>query len=101
MLGRTECITSKGIAQTYSGTDIARSNLIDIFAVIGMHTQEASDALCLAFGAILNRGTLARHTGIDAQVGKTANEGIGNDLEDQRAERRIVLHGASFCLLSL
>src|SRR5260221_2309092 len=41
----TEGVTCAGVTQAYRGTDIPSSNLVDILAVIGMHTQQAPNAL--------------------------------------------------------
>jgi len=58
--------------------------------LVGMHLEDATNALLLAVVGIDDIGTGVQTTRIDAQVGELANVGIGHDLEGQGRERLLV-----------
>src|ERR1700736_6276869 len=92
MLSISARITSKGITQTDCSTNITSADLIDIFTVIGMHTQQPTNALTLPLNSILNRCTLCQRPRINTQVRETTNKWIGDNLEDQCTERCLVIN---------
>src|SRR5947209_10643170 len=86
MIAVAERITGEGVTQTDSGTDISRSNLIDILTVIGMHAQQAADALRFVLCAILDSPAFVQGARVDTQIRKTAHEGVRDNLEDKGTE---------------
>ena len=54
MVAVTKCITGEGVTQTDGGTDISRTNLVDILAVVGMHTQQATDTFRFILRTVLD-----------------------------------------------
>ena len=70
--------------------DVARGAIVDIMLLVGMHLEDATNALLLAVVGIDDIGTGVQTTRIDAQVGELANVGIGHDLEGQGRERLLV-----------
>src|SRR5713101_4433858 len=92
MMGITQRITSESVTQTYSSTDITRSDFIDILTVIGMHTQQAPNSFCFIFGTIFSSRTFHKRTRINTQVRQATYKGIRNNLENQCAKRRSIVY---------
>ena len=86
-----EGITGGGVLHTDSGGDITGVNHVDIFPVVGVHLQDAADALSLMLGGVENRGTGIQNTGVHANEGQTADERVGRDLERETGERSVVV----------
>ena len=66
--------------------DVARADRVDVFAVVGVHAQDAADALFLPAARVVDVLPLFEHAGIDAEVGQVAVR-VGRDLERERRER--------------
>ena len=85
-----EGITGGGVLQADGRRNIARVDLFDLFAVIGVHLKDAAEALALALGGVENVGAGFTGTGVHAEERQLTDEGIRHDLEGQR--RRRALH---------
>ena len=48
----TQRIARESVTQTHSGADVAGTDFIDIFAVVGMHTQQTPNTFSFALRAI-------------------------------------------------
>ena len=70
--------------------DIAGADLRDVLATIGIHADQAADALALPLRGVHHHLTLADDARVDAEVGQPPDIRVSHDLEDQGAQRRIV-----------
>ena len=75
--------------------DVAGVDLLDFLTLVGVHLQEAADALVLALGGVVDRRAGRHHARVDADERQLTDERVGHDLERQRRERRIVLRLAA------
>jgi hypothetical protein len=71
--------------------DVAGVNLLDLLALVRVHLQQPADALALALGRVEHAVARLHRAGVDTDEGELAHEGVGHDLEDERAEGRVVL----------
>ena len=85
-----ERVTGGGLAQSDRRRDVAGANLLDLLAMVGVHLEQAADALALALGCVVDVGAAAQHAAVDAEERELADEGIGRDLEGERRERLAV-----------
>ena len=86
-----ERITGGGVLEADDGADVAGVAALDILAVVGVHLQDAADALSLMLGGVENRGTGIQDTGVHANEGQTADERVGRDLERKTGERSVIV----------
>jgi hypothetical protein len=69
-------------------------DLVDVLAVIGVHLQQAADALLVSLGAVEHVGAGVERTRVDTEVGQLTDVRVGHDLESERRERRLGVGGA-------
>jgi hypothetical protein len=67
-----------------------RVDLVDLLAIVGVHHQDAADALGPAGRRIEDSPAGGQRAGVDAEVGELADERVGHDLERERRERLVV-----------
>src|SRR5665811_814783 len=67
-------------------SNVASTNLCDVFALIGLHADDTADAFFLAGRAVQDIAAGLQFTGINAEVGQLADERVGGDLEGQAGE---------------
>ena len=79
------------VLEAHRGGDVARPDLLDLLALVRVHLEEAADALALAPGGVEHGVARLHGPGVDADEGELADEGVGHDLEDERAEGRVVV----------
>ncbi|MPM54606.1 hypothetical protein SDC9_101384 [bioreactor metagenome] len=96
-----QSIAGGRVLQAHGGFDIAGIDLFNILPVIGVHLQNAANALLLALGAVQHGGTGGQVTGIHPEEAQTAHIGVGHDLERQRGEGLFVAGLAVFFLVGL
>ena len=82
-------VAGGGVLQADGGDDVAGATLVDVLAVVGVHLQQAADALLVALGGVQDVGAGGQRAGVDAEVGQLADVRVGHDLERQRRERRL------------
>ena len=70
--------------------DVARVDLVELLAVVGVHHQDAADALGLAGRDVEDARPGRQAARVHAEVGELADERVGHDLERQRGERLVV-----------
>ena len=73
------------------GGDVAGVDFLDLLTLVGVHLQEAADALGLALGGVEHRGAGGQRARIDAEEGELTDERVGHDLERERRERLLVV----------
>ena len=71
-------------------SDVARADLVDFLAVVGVHPQDTAHALALALGGVIDIAAGGQCAGIDAEERQLAHEGVGHDLEGQGGEGLVV-----------
>ena len=76
-----------------AGHDVAGPDTLEVFPVVGMHFEDAPDALFPAGAGIDHLAALIQLTAVHPEVGEFAHMGVAHDLECQGAERSIVVGG--------
>jgi len=72
------------------GGDVARVDLGDLLAVVGVHLEDAADPLLGAAGRIPHVGAGLERARIDSEERQLADVGIGGDLEGETREGLVV-----------
>ncbi len=80
--------------------DVARVRDVDVFALVGVHPQDATDALLAVLGRVVDLRALLERARVDAEVGELPVR-VGDDLERQRRERLVLARLALDRLLAL
>ncbi len=75
------------VLQADAGADVAGQNFSNLLALVGVHPQQAADALASLLVRVINGVSALQLAGINADEGQLADEGVGHDLEDQGRER--------------
>src|SRR2546430_2135185 len=70
--------------------DVARAHLFELLALVGVHLQQAPDALPAILGAVVHVRAGVQHARIDAEEGQLPDVGVGHDLEGERGEGPVV-----------
>ena len=84
-------VAGGGLLEPDGGHDVAGEDGLLVLAVVGVHLQEAADALLAVLGGVEHGGALLEGAGVDAEVGELAHVGVAHDLERQGRERRAVV----------
>ena len=82
-----ERVAGDDLLDADAGGDVARVDLVDLLAVVGVHHQDAPDALGATGRDVQHAPARGELAGVHAEVGELADEGVGHDLEGQRGER--------------
>src|SRR4029079_10478574 len=93
---------------TDTGGNVAGHHFFNFFPLVGVHLEQAADALAFVLGRVINVGTGLEASGIDAEEGQLTDERIGGNLECETGERLVIarmtnggvatFRGASACL---
>ena len=83
-------VAGAGVLEADAGGDVAGEDGVDVLAVVGVHLQDAADALLGARGRVDDLGALLERARVHPEVGELADVGVGHDLERQRRERLVV-----------
>ena len=86
-VGRGQRVAGDDLLDADAGGDVARVDLLDLLAVVGVHHQDAADALGAAGGDVQHARAGLELARVDAEVGELADVGVGHDLERERGER--------------
>ena len=78
------------VLQADHGGDVAGADFLDFLALVGVHLQQAADALLAAPHRGQHGVARDQHAGIHADERELADERVGHDLERQRGERLVV-----------
>jgi hypothetical protein len=100
MLLFADGVARADVSQTHDGADVARQNFLDVFALIGVHLQQASDALVLLRARVHHRFARLQLSRVHADKRQLTDKRIGHDLERQR-RKRILVVGLARDLLSV
>jgi hypothetical protein len=80
-------VTGGDVLEPDRGGDVARKHFLDLVAVVGMHLQDAADALLLALDRVVDLIARVERTGVHAEERQRSDERVGHDLERERRER--------------
>ena len=94
-------IAGGGVLQAHGGGDVAGEDLLDVLPVVGMHLQDAADALLLVLGAVEHGGTGGELAGVHTEEGQAAHVGVGHNLKGQGGEGRVVVGGTLVLLVGV
>ena len=70
-----ERVAGGGLLEAEAGDDVARERDVDVLAVVGVHLQDAADALLAVLGRVVDLGALLELARVDAEVGELATYG--------------------------
>src|SRR5262245_49923601 len=70
--------------------DVAGRDGLDLFLLVGVHPEEAADALLLVLGRVEDAGPGLERSRVDAQEDELTDVLVVHDLERQGPERRVV-----------
>ena len=90
VVGIGQRVAREGVLEADRGRDVARVDLVDLLAVVGVELDDAPDALLLVLGGVEDVGAGLEGARVDPEEGELAHERVGGDLEGERRERRVV-----------
>ena len=90
MLFVAEGISGGGVLQADDRSDVAGVHGLNILPVVGVHLEDAANALLLLLRGVEHLGAGIQGTGIDTNKGQTAHIRIGGDLKGQGGKGRVV-----------
>ena len=82
----THRVRSYRIFESDCGSDLTCIHLLDLFTIIGMHAEDATDTLFVASTRIVNIWSGRKRTWVDTEEYDLSNERIGRDLKCKRWE---------------
>src|SRR6476620_3556189 len=89
MLGVRERVAGERVLEADGRGDVAGVDLVDLLAVVGVHLEDAADALALALRRVEDVRAGLERARIDPEERELADERVGRDLEGERAERLV------------
>ncbi len=101
MLVVADGIAGRDSLQTDRGADVAGHDLLDLLTLVGVHAEQAADALFAAFGDVVNRVAGLQRARINAEERELTDVRIGHDLEDQSRKRLLIIRLANDHLLRI
>ena len=78
-------VAGGGVLEAETGDDVAGHGDVEVFALVGVHQQDAAEALAAFLGRVVDLVALVDLAAVDTEVGQLA-ERVGDDLE-RRARR--------------
>ncbi len=84
-----ERVAGAGVAQAHGRVDVARVADVDLLALVGVHAQDAPEALALAARGVEDAAAALGGARVDAEEGEVA-ERVVHHLEGERGERLLV-----------
>ena len=82
-------VAGGGVLEAEAGDDVAGHGHVEVFALVGVHQQDAAEALASLLGGVVDLVALVDLARVHPEVGQLA-ERVGDDLERQRGERLVV-----------
>ena len=79
-------VAGEGVLEADGRGDVAGVDLVDLLAVVGVHLEDAADALALVLGRVVDVRAGLERARVDPEEGELADERVGGDLEGERAE---------------
>ena len=94
MLGIGQRVAGEALLEADGRGDVARVDLLDLLAVVGVHLQDAADALLAVLRGVVHVRARLEGPRVHAEERELADERVGRDLERERAEGLLVVRGA-------
>ena len=94
VIGIGQRVAGEGVLEADGRGDVARVDLVDLLAVVGVHLEDAADALLLALDGVEHVRAGLERARVDPEEGELAHERVGRDLERERRERLVVIDRA-------
>ena len=91
--GVAERVAGEGVLHAHDRHDVTREGRLLVLPVVGVHLEDAADALLAVVRGVRYRRARLDHAGVDPEVGEPADVGVGHDLEGQGGERCRVVRG--------
>jgi hypothetical protein len=88
-------VTGTRVLETHGCDDVAGVAGLTVDTVVGVHLEDAAQALALVLGGVIHVAAGLGMARVDAEVGELADEGVGHDLECQRREGLVRISLAS------
>ena len=82
-------VPGRDLLEADGGGDLAGAHGLALLAAVGVHLEDAPDALLAARGRVVDVRAGLEHAGVDPEVRQLADERVGHDLEGERAERLV------------
>ena len=90
MLFIADRVARRNGLQTHRRADIARHDLLNVFALVGVHAQQPAHALLAALGDVVDRFARVHLARVNPEERQLTRVRVGHDLENQRRERLAV-----------
>src|SRR5581483_247671 len=90
-VGIANGIARRDVAQPHAGADVAGVDLADLLARVGVHPEQAANALGLALHWIKHAVAGLELSGVNTNERQLADERVGHDLEGQGGKRLVVV----------
>ena len=81
-----EGVAGLGVLEADAGDDVTGGALLAVDAVVGVHLEDATQALAVVLDGVIDVGAGLGLAGVHADVGELADEGVGHDLEGEGGE---------------
>ena len=81
-----EGVTGLGVLEANAGNDVAGRALLTVNTVVGVHLEDAAQALLAVLDGVVDIGACLRLARVHADVGELAHVRVGHDLEGQGRE---------------
>ena len=95
VVGVGQGVAGEGVLEADRGGDVAGVDLLDLLAVVGVHLEDAADALLACpWSALRTYEPALSVPGVDPEEGQLADERVGGDLEGERREGLVVVDRA-------
>ena len=91
LVDRAQRVTGRGVLEADHRVDVASVCHVDGVLLVGVHLEDLADALLLALGRVEDLGAGLDLTGVHADEGELAVEGVSGDLERQSGERLVLV----------
>ena len=78
------------VLEAEPGDDVAGHGRVEVLTLVGVHQQDAAEALAPLLGGVVDLVALVDHARVHTEVGELA-ERVGDDLEGERSERRLLV----------
>ena len=82
-------VPGRDLLEADGGGDLAGADGLALLAAVGVHLEDAADALLAARRRVVDVRARLEHARVDAEVRQLADERVGHDLERERAERLV------------
>ena len=101
LLGIAKGLPGADLLETHHGGDVARGDVLDLLALVGVHAQQAPQSLLAARGGVDQLLAGLGPARIHADVGEVTDVLVGHQLEHERAEGLVVVGLAQHRFLGL